>query len=75
MDFSQLVYEDESKWEGVGSYLTMIITTRMWKRTKKILADTCVTVAKPSLSSEATLRKHNMMNEIILKYFSIQSTE
>ena len=45
--------------DPVGLYLMMTMTTRMWKRTKKIRADTLVTVAKPLLSSGVALRNHN----------------
>lgn len=34
----------------------MTMTTRMWKRTKKILAETWVTEAKPLQSSGVALR-------------------
>lgn len=50
------------------------MTTMMWKRTKKILAEMWVTVAKPLLRSGVLLRndnkqESNLANAIILKHF------
>lgn len=50
----------------------MTMTTTMWKRTKKILADACVTEAKPLLRSEVTLRNHRNTN---LKKFPLPVCE
>lgn len=42
------------------SYFIMMMTTTMWKRTKKILADTWLTEVKPLLSSGTTIRNNSL---------------
>lgn len=42
------------------SYFIMMMTTMMWKRTKKILADTWLTEVKPLLSSGTTIRNNSL---------------